>query len=29
MYWEILRDEARPTAHRDDRFVLFVAGGSR
>jgi predicted dinucleotide-binding enzyme len=26
MYWETLRDEARPTAHRDDRFVLFVAG---
>ena len=26
MYWETLRDEARPTADRDDRFVLFVAG---
>ncbi|PSP88656.1 hypothetical protein BRC87_09065 [Halobacteriales archaeon QS_4_66_20] len=26
MYWETLRDEARPTADRDDRFVLFVVG---
>jgi hypothetical protein len=26
MYWETLRDEARPDAAREDRLVLFVAG---
>jgi hypothetical protein len=26
MYWETLRDEARPDADLDDRLVLFVAG---
>jgi hypothetical protein len=26
MYWETLRDEARPEADREDRLVLFVAG---
>jgi predicted dinucleotide-binding enzyme len=29
MYWETLRDEARPTADRDDRFVLLWLGTTK